>query len=165
MQLIRIPIQPYTLLLAWMGWESWGLDTMYHHRGRNSSTDHALVQMVNKCILNTYHVPSAHAGNWGFNDKQSGEFSVPLEFVIWLGRTMEKIQAAYKILEGSILKWVWKFNMLQNCQRGLIKTWIAIPIVSDLVNPCLGSRICISNKFPDEAGHRWGRSYALRPLL
>lgn len=80
-----------------------------------------------------------------------------------VGEIGGKIQAAYKALEGSILKWVWKFNMPQNCQEGLFKHALLdlIPTVSDSVDLWLGPRICIPNK----AGNGWGRRHALRSLL
>lgn len=84
-----------------------------------------------------------------------------------VGEFVGKMEAAYKALKGSTLKWLWKFNMPQNCQEGLLKHTLLdlISTVSDSMSLCLDPKIYIFDKFPDEAKNSWSRSYALRPVL
>lgn len=77
------------------------------------------------------------------------------------------MQAAYEALKGSTLTWLWKFNMPQNCQEGLLKHTLLdlLSTVSGSISLCLDPKIYISDKFPDEADYSRSRSYALRPVL
>lgn len=62
------------------------------------------------CSTNAYQVSTmgqVFMGDWRFNDKQAGELPVFLEFTVWLGDWWKsRLQAPYKALEGSALKWI-----------------------------------------------------------
>ena len=42
-------------------------------------------------------MPCVPTGDWEFNDQQSGEILVVLEFTIWLGRLVEKSRLPTKL--------------------------------------------------------------------